>query len=306
MFTTHREAAAAMALLGTPAADPLSQGIAAAREQQDRYFRSMTGEPPAVPRSEDLRIPGPAGDIPLRLALPTASGDLPCIVFVRGAGWWSGGLDSHARTINTLALLSGCAVCAVDYRRTPEFSYPVQRNEVLSTLRWLREHGAQHGIRGDAVVLFGESAGATLALSAAQALRDAGEALPRGMVLFYANAGGPNPAARAYSQWVWKQYLGGADPTAVPGPVPLLQDMRGLPPAWLACGEADPLMKDTLTLAGRLQSAGVPHTLTRWPGMPHAFVMFSASLQPALDALTRSAAAACGFLDQPLPANHKD
>ena len=306
MFTTHREAAAALALLGTPAADPLAQGIAAAREQQDRYFRSMTGEPPAVARTLDLHIPGPAGDIPLRLALPSTARDLPCIVFVRGAGWWSGGLDSHARTVNTLARLSGCAVCAVDYRRTPEFAWPVQRNEVVTTLQWLRENGAQHGIRGDAVVLFGESAGATLALSAAQSLRDAGEQLPRGMVLFYANAGGPNPAARAYSQWVWQQYLGGADATAVPGPVPMLQDMRGLPPAWLACGEDDPLMKDTLALAEQLQSANVPTTLTRWPGMPHAFVMFSASLQPALDALTRSAAAACGFLDQAPPANNKD
>jgi acetyl esterase len=231
---------------------------------------------------------------------------MPCIVFVRGAGWWGGSLDSHARTVNTLARLSGCAVCAVDYRRTPEFAYPVQRDEVLSTLRWLREHGAQHGIRGDAVVLFGESAGATLALSAAQALRDAGESLPRGMVLFYANAGGPNPAARAYSQWVWQQYLGGADATAVPGPVPMLQDMRGLPQAWLACGEDDPLMKDTLALTERLQAAGVPSTLTRWSGMPHAFLMLSANLQPALDALTQSAGAACGFLDQPIPSNHKD
>ena len=88
-------------------------------------------------------------------------------------------------------------MCAVDYRRTPEYTYPVQRDEILTVLAWLRAHGTEYGFKYGEPVLFGESAGATIALSAALALRDASLPLPAGMVLFYTNAGGPRASARA-------------------------------------------------------------------------------------------------------------
>jgi acetyl esterase len=300
VFDTYPEAAAQQARTGLVPADPLRTPIALARMQQDRYFRSLNREIPEVAGARDLTVPGPQGPIGVRLVLPTTERPLPCVVFLRGAGFWAGSIDSHARTIHTLALLSGCAICAVDYRRTPEFSYPVQRDEVLSVLGWLREHAASLTLCPVEPVLVGESAGATLCLSAALALRDQRAPRPAGLVLFYNNAGGRKPAARAYSQWVWTQYIGSADATAVPGPVPMLQDMQGLPPCWLACGEDDPLLEDTLALAQRLAAADVPHTVVRYAGMPHAFLMHSATLRPALKALQAAAAAAQAFFDSPL------
>jgi acetyl esterase len=306
LFTSYKDAAAAQARTGHSAADPLTLPIEQARAQQDLYFQSLNGSIPAVSQSEDLEIQGPHGALALRLARPSEESGLPCIVFVRGAGWWAGGIDSHARTINTLANLSGCAVCAVDYRRTPEHAYPVQRDEVLATIEWLRREGERHDLAANRLVLFGESAGATLCLSAAIKLRDERAPLPAGLVLFYPNSGGPNPTARAYSQWVWQQYLGSSDPAATPGSVPMLQDLHGLPPIWLGCGEADPLMKDSEALARKLESAGVRHSLTRYPDLPHAFVMFSATLGPALDALSEAAAAVRSFLDLSPSTSGKD
>jgi acetyl esterase len=291
MFTTYKEASTAQMLSGCAPADPLATSMENARAQQDAYFRSLGGEAPPVAASLDLTIDGPGGGLRLRLVRPTLEGALPCIVFVRGAGWWAGDLDSHARTVHTLAGLSGFAVCVVDYSRTPEQAYPVQCNEVLAAVRWLRSHGGEHGVDGGSLVMFGESAGATLCLSAALRLRDL-NAPPAGLVLFYPNAGGPKPTSRAYSQWVWRQYIGAADATAVPGPVPMLEDMRGLPPTWIGCGEDDPLMSDSVALAERLQQAGVPHSVTKYPGMPHAFLMFTRTLEPALQALNDGAKAA--------------
>ncbi|MFN7040140.1 MAG: alpha/beta hydrolase [Acidovorax temperans] len=295
VFDTYPEAAAQQARTGITPADPLVTPLAAARAQQDRYFQTLNSDIPEVAAARDVAVPGPQGRIPIRLVFPTTEAPLPCIVFLRGAGFWAGSIDSHARTIHTLARLSGCAVCAVDYRRTPEFTYPVQRDEVLVVLEWLRKNAASQGLRADEPVLFGESAGATLGLSAALALRDARGPLPTGLVLFYINAGGPKASGRAYSHWVWSQYVGGADPASVPGPVPMLQDMQGLPACWLACGEEDPLLEDTIALAHRLDAASVPHAVVRYPGMPHAFLMHSASLQPALNALQVAAAAARSF-----------
>ncbi|MES2184442.1 MAG: alpha/beta hydrolase [Pseudomonadota bacterium] len=299
MFQTYAEAAAALARTGVAAADPLTQPIAEARERQDAYFTALNGELPAVADTQDLSIPGPSGTLPLRLVYPTRPSvgtPLPVIVFVRGAGFWGGALDSHARTMRSLALLTGCAVCGVDYRRTPEHRYPVQRDELLAALRWLRTEGATHGLQGTAPVLFGESAGATLCLSAALFLRDAGEPAPAGLVLFYTNAAGPKATLRPASQWVWQQYLGHEGQTADASAVPLLADLHGLPPMWLACGEDDPLMADTLALDEKLRAAGSAPTLLRYPALPHAFVMWTATLAPALAALGDAAAAARGFL----------
>jgi acetyl esterase len=296
VFDTYKEAAAQQARSGATAADPTATPLAEARAQQDRYFQTLNVDPPRPAASRDFCIPGPHGDIPIRLVYPRTGAALPCIVFVRGSGFWAGGIDSHLQTIHTLAELSGCAVCAVDYRRTPEHAYPVQRDEVLATLRWLEQEGERQGLARTPPVLFGESAGATISLTAALALRDRGARMPSGMVLFYNNGAGAKPTSRPYSQWVWRQYVGANDPQAVPGPTPLLQDMRGVPPAWIACGEDDPLMPDTELLAEKLSAAGVPHVMHRYPGMPHGFVMLSGLLKPAHAALTEAAAAARAFL----------
>lgn len=304
MHETYREAADAQAKSGAAPGDPLGQPIAEARARQDAYFRSLLGELPAVASSDDRLVDGPHGEIPVRLVRPDGgNGPRPCIVFLRGAGFWAGGLDSHARTARSLALASGCAVCAIDYRRTPEHAYPVQRDEVLAVLRWLRHAGRELGLADVEPVLFGESAGATLALSAALALRDLGERPPSGLVLFYPNSSGTKPSSREYSKWVWGRYLGGADPASVPGPVPAIQPLEGLPPVWMACGEDDPLIEDSLALAGGLARAKVPFTLHALPALPHAFLMFTATLRPAVDALAAAAAAARRFL---VPFSPKD
>jgi acetyl esterase len=296
VFQTYTEAAKAMADAGVKAGDPLALGVQQARALQDLYFAHFNRDLPVIAQARDLRIAGPAGEIPLRLYRPSQDGELPVIVFVRGAGWWAGSLDSHARTMIQLAQFSGCAVCGIDFSRTPERRYPVQRDELLAALDWLRAEGAAHGLRGAEQVLFGESAGATLCLSAAMALRDRAAPPPAGLVLFYTNAGGPKPTARAYSQWVWQQYLGHPGPSDDAGAVPLQGDMHGLPPAWLAAGEDDPLISDTLALADTLRSAKVAHELVRYPGLPHGFVMWSGTLQPARDALQSAAHAAAAFL----------
>jgi acetyl esterase len=296
MHPTYAQAAKAFAASGAAAADPLTLPIEQARQQQDRYFAEFNRDLPALAGVKDLLISGPHGDLPLRLHYPVnANAALPVIVFVRGGGWWAGSLDSHARTMHSLALLTGCVVCGVDYRRTPEHHFPVQRDELLTAIDWLQTEGASHGLQLAPPVLFGESAGATLCLSAAMALRDQGLATPAGLVLFYTNAGGPKPTARAYSQWVWQQYLGHEGASTDGSAVPLLGDLSGLPPMWLGAGEDDPLMADTLTLERLLRESGQTPQLVTYPGLPHGFVMWTGLLAPALQALEQASTAARQF-----------
>lgn len=298
MYRTFQEAQQGLA--GQRPGDPLAMPIEEARQRQARYFQALNTDVPAVERSDDHAVPGPHGDIPVRLVSARRQERAPCLVFLRGAGFWAGGIDSHRGTLHRLATLTGCVVAAIDYRRTPEHRYPVQQDEILYVLEWLGRRRAELGLCENAWAFFGESAGATLALSATLALRDREQALPAGLVLFYPNCGGPRPDARPYSQWVWRSYLGGADPEAVPGPVPLRQDLRGLPSVWLGIGEEDPLLADAHALAERLAQAAVPHRVVPFPGMPHAFVMYAATLWPARLALEQAAAEARRLFDSPL------
>ncbi|MBN9473393.1 MAG: hypothetical protein ABS43_08045 [Bordetella sp. SCN 67-23] len=298
MYRTFQEAQQGLA--GQRPGDPLAMPIEEARLRQSRYFQALNTGVPDVARSDDHLVRGPHGDIPVRLVASHRQEHAPCLVFLRGAGFWAGGIDSHLGTIHRLAALTGCVIAAIDYRRAPEYRYPVQQDEILCVLAWLRSQGADLGLDGDAWAFFGESAGATLALSATLALRDRRQELPAGLVLFYPNCGGPRQGSRPYSQWVWRSYLGDADPDAVPGPVPLRQDLRGLPPVWLGCGAQDPLLADTGDLAERLQRAAVPHHVVQFPDMPHAFVMHAATLRPARLALEQAAAEVRRLFDSPL------
>jgi acetyl esterase len=298
VYTSYADAAAAIAAAGIVAGDPLALPLSEARARQDRYFAFLGEKPPRMARIETVAIVGPVGPIPLRLYYPTVQGPWPVALFVRGAGWWAGNGESHARTMRLFAAGSGFAVCGIDYHRTPEFKHPVQKEEVLRTIRWLHAEARRLGHAPGKLVVWGESAGANLALAAAQALRDAGEAKLRGLLLFYGNYAHPAADARPYSKWVWQQYLTDAAQRNDPHVVPLLAEMAKLPPVWLGCGEADPLLADTLALAHKLEHADVRHELKRYPGMPHAFIMLNRLLTPAVAAVDDAVRAAQGFIDK--------
>jgi acetyl esterase len=296
MYLTYVEAANAQKKTGANPADPLTVPIDVARKQQDRYFQSLNQDLPEIFQSFDEEVAGPQGNIPIRMSYPNAKIDLPCIIFIRGAGFWAGNLDSHARTMRSLAILSSCAVCAVDYHRAPEYRFPTQRDEVIAVIQWLQKEQSRLRIQGQQFVLFGESAGATIALSVALTLRDQKDQSIAGLSLFYCNAGGPKPTARAYSQWVWEQYLGHSGPSTDNNAVPLLNSFKDMPPAWIGVGESDPLIEDSQDLYKKLSEYSNQVSIKTYPDLPHAFVMFSGSLLPAYEALKEAANISQHFL----------
>ena len=54
--------------------------------------------------------------------------------------------------------------------------------------------------------------------------------------------------------------------------VPMLANLRGLPPLYVASCEFDPLLNDSQRLAERAKAAGVDCELRLWKGMVHAAV----------------------------------
>src|SRR5690349_5268504 len=97
-------------------------------EARENYLGliALAGEPEAVAKVEDRAIPGPAGEIPLRIYIPESKPDeaLPVLVFFHGGGWVIGDLDSHDPLCRMLANRAECVVVSVHYRLAPEHRFP--------------------------------------------------------------------------------------------------------------------------------------------------------------------------------------
>jgi acetyl esterase len=129
-----------------------------------------------VARVEDRRIPGPAGEIPIRVYTPAGAGPFPLLVFFHGGGWVICNLDTHDGLCRSLANGAGCVVVSVDYRLAPEHKFPAAPEDCYAATRWVAEHATE--LNGDArrLAVGGDSAGGNLTAVVTHLARERGGA----------------------------------------------------------------------------------------------------------------------------------
>ncbi|MGY2188694.1 Carboxylesterase NlhH [compost metagenome] len=248
------------------------------RQAYSEMCRAFTPPRPAGLYVVDFELAGVA----VRSYQPPASSSteaVPCIVYLHGGGWVVGDLDSHDFICAELASTLSVLVIAVDYRLAPEHPFPAAFDDCLSVWRALRT--GPFRIDPERTLVAGDSAGGNLAAALCLALRDAGEPLPAAQVLIYPGLGGDQRLA-SRSECVDAPLLSSSDVdcyhalylrgTAKPGAyaMPLLAaDFSGLPPAWIAVAQFDPLRDDGVLYAERLNAAGVTASLYYGNGLIH-------------------------------------
>ncbi|MDS0220565.1 alpha/beta hydrolase [Haloarcula sp. S1AR25-5A] len=256
---------------------------------------SVPDEPPESVRSvTDRTVPGPDGDIPVRVYRPTADGPRPALAFFHGGGWMLGGLETHDALCRALTNATDCVVVAVDYRLAPEHRFPDGLEDCYAATQWLAANAAEIGATPGALAVAGDSAGATLALGVSLLARDRDGPAIDYQVLAYPPAefafetDSYEENAQGYfltrkdMERFWNGYvrseLDGNHPYAAP-----LQAERldGLPPTFLLTCGFDPLRDDGRALADRLDAAGVPTRLVQYDDMIHGFLTMLAD--PELD-----------------------
>lgn len=256
---------------------------------------AWNADPPDVPLIADSVVPTSSRQVPVRLYVPVGdSTPLPTLICFHGGGWVVGDLDSNDRALRLLALQSGVAILSVDYCLAPEHPFPAPLNECLEVARWVRRHGASHGIDVDRLAIGGDSAGANLALATAIDLRDAGEQWLRYMLLVYGVYAREHDTAshRLFGDGqfgfgteamdaLWSMYLGREGSADDPRAAPLRARLDSLPPACIVAGQLDPLRDDSRRLGGRLIEAGGSVEYLEYPGVIHGFMSMTRDLAVA-------------------------
>jgi acetyl esterase/lipase len=242
---------------------------------------------PALPIAwvENRAVPGPAGEIPVRIYTPEGMGPFPVVVFFHGGGFVIGDLDTHDVPCRYLCARSGCLVVSVDYRLAPEHPFPAAVEDCVAATRWVAAHAGEIGGDAGRIAVAGDSAGGDLAAVTALRLRDEGDSFLRGQLLIYPvtdhyQAGMPSYEQNAEGYgltrddmiWFWDHYLRDPADAGNPYASPLrAMDLRGLPPALVITAEYDVLRDEAERYADRLREARVPATLSRYGGIIHGF-----------------------------------
>ncbi len=290
-----------VAALNTPALHTLPPHVV---RQGMKARLELLGAPESVARIENRTIPGPAGEIPLRLYWPERLGPLPILVFFHGGGWVIGDLDTHDVLCRSLTNGAACLVVSVDYRLAPEAKFPAAPQDCYAATVWVAAHAAE--LQGDAarIAVGGDSAGGNLAAVVSQmAQEQGGPPLVFQLLIYPATDFTADNAALSENgsgygltsddmHWFGNHYLTtpaeGTHPLASPHLAAVVHD---LPPALVITAEFDPLRDEGEAYGRRLQQAGVPVTISRYPGMIHGFLSLAAFMDQGRQGIAESCAA---------------
>ena len=253
----------------------------------------LVGDPEPVGRVEDRVIPGPGGDLPIRVYAPRQSSG-GAVVYFHGGGWVLCNLDTHDDLCRALANHSRATVISVDYRLAPESKYPAAAEDCYAATRWVSEHAAELDIDPSRIAVGGDSAGGNLAAVVALMARDRGRPAIAFQLLVYPVidrdflAGWPAEPSSGHllspldMYWYWDQYLESREQAREAYASPLhADDLSGLPPAFISTAEYDLLRGEGEAYAQRLQAAGVPTTHRHYDGVFHGFFNMALFLDKA-------------------------
>lgn len=285
--------------LGEQPRVPLSvETLAASRRSMVEATPAECGQGPPVGRVVDVD----AGGVPGRLYEAAGGGtDGAGTVFAHGGGWVLGDLGTHDAVCRALAVHSGRAVLAVDYRRAPENPYPAAVDDLERAVDWLRGTGR------DRVAVCGDSAGGHLAAVVARRARDRHLPLAGQVLVYpviepaqnYPDLGDVGLDPREM-RFFWDAYAPPGMDRAHPDLDPSRAVLTGLPPTLVLTAEYDILCGEGERYAAALAEAGVRTTATRYLGMTHGFFRRLALIDAAGVAVVQVGTALRTMLDGPL------
>ena len=251
----------------------------------------LGGPAPEVGGIEDRSVPGPAGNLAVRIYAPLGAkpGALAGLVYFHGGGLVAGTVDTHDPIARALANAGACRVVSVEYRLAPEHPFPAALDDALAAVTYIGAHAAEFGIDAARLGICGDSAGATLAAATChEAARLGSPRLALQLlicpILDYSRA---TPSRRDLAggflldqatldhdlEYYAPPGTDPADPRISPLRSP---DLAGLPRTLIHTAEFDPLRDEGRDYFERLARADSEVSYTCHPGMIHLFYALGA------------------------------
>jgi acetyl esterase len=259
---------------------------------------TLAGPRAEVHEIEDRIIPGPGGDLPIRIYYPPGSTPgkaLPGALYFHGGGYHFGNLDSHDHVSRYMCANAGVIIIAVHYRLAPEHKFPAGVEDCYAALCWVALESAEIGVDRERLAVVGDSVGGTLVVTTCMLARDRGgpdirfQAALFGLYDLGDGKEFPSRAELGTGEYfvseetvshIREQYL--TDPEKeVNDPLvsPIrADDFSNLPPALVMVSEYDPARDENKAYADKLAAAGVPVEYKCFMGTIHGFFLFDGVL----------------------------
>ncbi|MEM7250478.1 MAG: alpha/beta hydrolase fold domain-containing protein [Pseudomonadota bacterium] len=284
--------------------EPCTEGIHPMSAVRERYLfgrRYWNHDAPELHEVVNECVITPERNIPVRLYRPNDNPRLPVLIYAHGGGFVVGNLDSHDKICRLLALGSEAAVLAVDYALAPEYKFPRPLVEVQAVIDALPGFSDRFNLDIDRLALGGDSAGASISLGVALALRDEAPktfACLKALLLFYGNFGlGTNcESARLFGTpeygldldkmaFYRASYVANEADHDNPRLNQLAADLTGMPRMLILAAGLDPLLDNADALAKRCEVFSVPHEVQVYPGVLHGFLHLTRTVAKARAAI---------------------
>ena len=232
-------------------------------------------------------------------------GNKPVLIYIHGGSFMASSAKFYEQPCRFTAEQTGCVVLNIEYGLAPECRYPAAINDCISLINYVYDNAEALGIDKTRIGLFGDSAGANLALAAV--IDNKSEAKISYLGLFY-------PCVDLFSgdhlyDWKLSDYsindeqkelilsrlqLGRCDGQGndqlmagillsytgeryeevkkAPDVSPIYADLSNMPFTGIFSAEYDGLRIQGEYYARLLKKAGVPCRITRYRGVTHAFL----------------------------------
>lgn len=254
-------------------------------------LRSLT-EPETVDQTdqepvgnvENRSIPGPSGELSVRVYTPTGEGPFPAFVYFHGGGFVRGTLDGHDSTCRALTNATESVVVSVAYRLAPEAPFPAAVEDAYAASKWVVDNTEVLNTAPGRLIVGGNSSGGNLAAVVALMARNRGSLEINHQVLVYPavtfdrewpsyqETGEGYWLTPVDREWIRGHYLDSDVHTQNPYAAPFLAPtLEGLPPATIVTAEFDPFRDEGTAYAERLAEAGVDVAHHHYEGMIHGF-----------------------------------
>lgn len=292
---------------GAPAL--FEMGVVDARAGLLEMTLQMDAPKEPVAKREERTIPGPAGEIPVRIYWPedpSTAAARPILLLFHGGGWAIGDMDTHENMCRIYCNAADLIVINVDYRLAPEHKFPIGVEDCYAALAWAAEHAQEIGGDPKRIAVTGDSAGGNLSAAICQMAKARGGPTIAFQALTYPAVDSRDEAIDIYPSrkdfaegyfltrgdmdWLHDMYFNTPEEALDIRSSPMLaQDLTGLPPALVVTAGFDPLRDEGKAYADRLAEAGVPVEYKCFETTIHGFYSFSGALDAGREGLALTA-----------------